>query len=172
MDPALHPDLAPLAFLLGTWEGSGRGDYPTVEPFAYEETATFSHVGRPFLAYTQRTRSTDDGRPLHAETGYWRLSPRGTVELLVAHATGVVEVEEGRLEGTTMHLRSGTVARAASAKEVVALERRFIVDGDLLRYTLWMAAVGRPLTLHLEAELRREPATPPAESRAGSPRQW
>ena len=112
-------------------------------------------MGKPFLAYAQRTWSLDDGHPLHGETGYWRAKPGGTVELVLAHPTGIVEVQEGHQDGGRFELRSTTLAGTATAKRVDALHRRFDLDGDRLSYTLAMAAVGQPLQHHLAAELHR-----------------
>lgn len=154
-DPPLHPDVAALGVLLGTWSGRGTGVYPTIETFEYDETITFGHVGRPFLAYTQRTRHRAEDRPLHAEVGYLRAPAPDRLELVLAHPNGIVEIDEGTFDGTTMRLRSTTVDRTRTAKEVTAIERDLTIDGDTLTYELRMAAVGQPLIVHLTADLRR-----------------
>jgi hypothetical protein len=161
MDVPLHGDIEVLAPLLGTWQGPGSGEYPTIEDFGYLESVIFGHVGKPFLTYAQRTRAADDGRALHAEVGYLRAPGTGRVELVLAHPTGITELDEGTLEvtagGLVLDLRSTVVGLSASAKEVTAVERRIEIDGDELHYRLAMAAVGCPMTHHLEARLVRQP---------------
>jgi hypothetical protein len=156
----LHPGIAALAPLLGNWSGRGSGEYPTIAPFGYTEDVTIGHTGKPFLAYTQRTRS-DDGTGLHAETGYIRVPSPGRIELVIAHPTGVTEIDEGTVtadgSGLVIDVRSTAVGLTASAKEVVALSRSIRVAGDELHYTVQMGAVGLPLQHHLAATLHRRP---------------
>ncbi|HEX8805183.1 MAG TPA: FABP family protein, partial [Acidimicrobiales bacterium] len=159
--PALHDDVAPLACLLGTWRGEGAGSYPTIEPFRYAEEVVFTHVGKPFLAYRQATRNLGTGLPAHAEAGYWRPASGAVagVELVLAHPTGVVEIELGTVEptadGVRLHLTSAAVERTPTAKDVASLERTIEVAGDELTYDLAMGAVGQPHQHHLRAVLRR-----------------
>ena len=51
----LHPDLNPLAWMIGTWRGNGHGEYPGTERFDFQQEVTFSHDGRPFLTYFSRS---------------------------------------------------------------------------------------------------------------------
>src|ERR1700735_558336 len=130
MAPELHPNLEALAPLLGAWAGQGAGKYPTIEPFDYLEEVVFSHVGKPFLVYGQKTSATD-GRPLHAETGYLRVPRPGHVELVLAHPTGVTEIEVGTYtaDGTTIEfdMTAAQIGLTPTAKAVTALGRRFRV---------------------------------------------
>lgn len=154
-DLSLHDTLTPLRSLLGTWEGRGEGDYPTIEPFTYGEEVVFGHVGKPFLSYRQRTWNLTTGAPMHAETGYLRVPAAFRLELVLAHPTGIVEVEEGEFDGDVLRLATTTVGRTSTAKDVRSLRREFRLRGDELAYDLWMAHAGTPETHHLHASLVR-----------------
>lgn len=157
--PELHPAVAILAPLLGTWTGRGSGDYPTIEDFDYLEEVTFGHVGKPFLSYTQRTR-TEDGAPMHTETGYLRVPAAGRAELVLAQPSGITEIDEGTVaadgDALVIELVSESVGRTSSAKEVLSVSRSIRVEADDLTYTLSMGAMGLPLQHHLTATLHRQ----------------
>jgi hypothetical protein len=157
--PEPHPDLAPLLFLLGRWEGAGVGGYPTIESFQFGQEVTFGHNGKPFLSYLSRTWLLDaegnPGRPLAMETGFWRPQPAGQVEVLLTHPTGITEIYLGQVTGTKIELSTDVVARTPSAREVTAGHRLYgLVEADLA-YAFDMAAVGQPLQPHLSAQLKR-----------------
>jgi hypothetical protein len=156
----LHPDLVSTAWLLGTWHGNGRGDYPTIDAFAYEQEVAFAHDGRAFLHYFSRTWITDDDgervRPGALETGFLRpAGADGEVELVLAHPTGYAEIWYGKAEGPRVTLTTDVVARTHTAKEYVAGQRMYgLVDGDLM-YAFDMAAEGQEMQSHLWGRLAR-----------------
>jgi THAP4-like, heme-binding beta-barrel domain len=145
--------LAPLRFLLGTWVGEGRGEYPTVEDFRYAEETTFAVPGKPVLAYSQRTWTIPDRRASHAELGYLR-PVEGGAELLLVQPSGVAEVSVGTVAGTRLELATIALARTPTAKSITDVRRTYERRGDTLWYRLDMAAVDQPLGIHCEAELR------------------
>lgn len=160
MTPDLHPDVAALAGLLGTWRGRGHGAYPTIEDFDYLEQVTFGHVGKPFLAYAQRTRDAATDQPLHAEVGYLRPGGQaGTAELVIAQPTGITEVHTGTLEVDDGHVlidvRCDAPGLTPTARRVHSVRRRVLVEGDVLAYDLWMGHADTPETHHLNATLHR-----------------
>ncbi len=93
----LPPELVPLSWLIGVWEGTGVIDYlvdpknpdpvgdSAVEPgesgsperrqYEFGQRISFSHDGFGWLNYNSYTWLLDDERtPLITETGYWRIA--------------------------------------------------------------------------------------------------
>ena len=161
----IHPDLAPLEFLLGRWEGAGIGGYPTIESFRFGQEIEFSHNGKPFLSYVSRTWRLDEegriGLPLGTESGYWRPRPDHQIEVMLAHPTGIVEIYLGEITGTRIEMATDVVARTATAKEVTAGLRLYGLAGPAgpmgqdLAYAYDMSAMGQRLQPHLSAQLKR-----------------
>ena len=158
---AVHPDLEPLAWLLGRWAGNGHGDYPTIEKFSFRQEIVFAHDGRRFLHYFSRTLLTDETgpgedtvvKPSGIETGFFRPRPDGRVEVVLAHPTGFAEIWYGEVDGTKLELATDVVVRTESAKEYTAGKRLYgLVEGHLL-WAYDMAAMGQPLQSHLWGRL-------------------
>jgi hypothetical protein len=150
-----NPALLPVSFLLGTWRGEGEGHYSTIKPFRYREEVRFTHNGKPFLIYTQRTESIDTGQPMHAEAGYMRLVGDGRVELVIAQPIGYAEISLGRVDGQRIDVECSSVGRTPTAKPVTAISRSFWLDGETLRYEVRMGLDGAPPAPHLAASFHR-----------------
>lgn len=73
----LTPELVPLSWLLGTWEGRGRLGSGEADSEHFFQTVTFKQNGLPYLQYTAESWLTDEQgtklRPLSVETGFWAL---------------------------------------------------------------------------------------------------
>lgn len=174
----LHPDLVPLAFLLGSWEGVGVCDFPGAERCNFGQEATFAQDGRRFFSYTSRTWVLDaEGRmvrPLESESGYWRPAKGRELEVAMSRDAGVVEIWYGELaEGKPqIDLATDTVARTPSASEYSGGKRLYgLVGGDLM-WVFEKATPSVPLRPYMSAHLTKvagtAAATPPAEP-AGRP---
>ena len=48
----LAPEVFPLAWLVGRWEGVGVVDYPDIPKADFRHTIDFDHDGGPYLSYT------------------------------------------------------------------------------------------------------------------------
>ena len=154
----MHEGLAPVAWLLGTWRGSGKGIYPTIDDFLYEEELHFWHSGKPVMAYTSRTWSPDGGRAFHSEMGYWRPQQDGSIEIVIAHSFGLTEI----MTGTTSHdratLKSVSFEGTATAKMVTAEERTLWLEEGQLHYEQSMAFGDNEMQNHLVATLAPVPS--------------
>lgn len=148
----LPEPLVPFAWLVGDWAGEGRGEYPTVDDFAYREETSFAFLGKPYLVYTQRTWLAD-GSPSHMETGYLRPALPQAPELVIAQPGGTVEVLIGVATEHRVDFTATQVLRTPTAKDVTELRRVFELRDGSLWYSVEMAAVGEPITAHCEATL-------------------
>lgn len=158
---ATHPSLGPLGWLLGTWEGVGVGDYPTIEAFRFGQRIEVTSTGSPVLQWSTQAWILDDEgalvRPAASERGFWRMpeGARPPVELVLAHGTGHVEIWYGEVTEQRVELGTDLVAGSTTAKQVSAGTRLYgLVEGDLM-WAYDMAAVGQPLQPHVSARLRR-----------------
>ena len=162
MHADLHPDIAPLAFLVGTWRGEGVGGYPTMDDFRYGQEIRFVAGPKPMLAYTSRSwwlgpdvAGRTVGEPLASESGFWRMQPGGTVEVTLAHPSGIAEVFVGQLDGTKIDLRENVLIRTRTAREVQRSVRLYgLVEGDLA-YAMDMETATTPMSPHISARLSR-----------------
>jgi hypothetical protein len=136
----LHEDLKELSILLGTWKGTGEGVWPP---------------GDPFLVYTQRSWTLEDGSPIHLERGFLRPAGAGRVELVLAHPIGITEVAVGTVDDHVVELASTSVSLTPTASPVTDLRRRIKVANGRLEYELHMAMEGIDLLAHVRSELER-----------------
>ncbi|MFJ6722158.1 FABP family protein [Streptomyces sp. NPDC091259] len=156
--PEPHPQLRPVLALIGRWHGRGSGEYPTLEHgFRYEQEVTFSHDGRPFLRYESRAWLIDEAgtalRPSGREVGWWRVLPDASLEVVLAHPTGIVETYVGRARGSEFEMATRTVSLTPRAKEVTGMRRRYTLEGGELVVVQEMEAMGQPMRHHLMARL-------------------
>jgi hypothetical protein len=156
----LHPDCAPIAWLLGTWRGNGHGDYPTIEAFQFGQEVIFTHDGRPFFHYMSRSWVVDEQgnkvRDGAIETGFFRAKADGSLEVVMTHHTGFVEIWYGQAEGAKVEITTDAVVRTQTAKEYTGGHRLYgLVEGDLL-WAFDMQAMGQKLQPHLWGRLVRQ----------------
>lgn len=161
LDVDLPPALAPLAWLVGRWEGAGVLGYPTIESAHFGQEIVCSHDGRPFLEWQSRTWLLDDAgekvRPLAVELGFWRVLDNGEIELLLTHPMGVVEMYVGHRDPAkpVVQLRTDGVLRSPAAKEYNSGSRMYGLAESQLFWAMDMAAVGQSLQSHVSAQLKR-----------------
>ena len=159
----LHPLISEFEFLIGTWKGPGKGHYPAIDSFRYNETLTFMAIpGKPFLRYEQKTAGAEN-QPMHTEAGFFRPIGDGRVEFTLAQPTGQTEVLAGRVESgedgeLAIVMDESTVVNSGTAKQVDATSRTWVLNADRteLITEFGMAAVGQPMQQHLVSELAKQ----------------
>ncbi|XP_054426354.1 peroxynitrite isomerase THAP4 isoform X1 [Pteronotus mesoamericanus] len=159
--PKMNPVVEPLSWMLGTWlsDPPGAGTFPTLQPFRYLEEVHISHVGQPMLNFSFNAFHPDTRKPMHRECGFIRLEPdTNKVAFVSAQNTGIVEVEEGEVNGQELCVASHSIARISFAKEphVEQITRKFRLNSEgKLEQTVSMATTTQPMTQHLHITYKK-----------------
>ncbi len=156
----LNPALVGLAWLRGSWRGTGYREWPGLEKIQVGAQVDFTENGGDYLHYISQTFTLDEqGRPLAPltlETGFWRANAKAEVEVVMCGPDGYAEVEYGTLSPGRVDLTSDAVIRTVDAPVAYTAGRRLYgnVDGKLM-YSFDRATDDIPLRPYMWATLER-----------------
>lgn len=155
----LPPELLPVAWMIGRWEGAGLFDYPGTRKGRFGQELVLLNDGRPFLEWHSHTWELDEEgnqiKPLAIELGFLRVPSEGQVELMLAHPTGIVEMYYGTIEPARLTMATDGVMRSPHAKDYTAASRLYGLVNSELFWVMDMAAMGHPMQSHVSAQLKR-----------------
>lgn len=165
LGPDLNPGMLALLPMVGVWRGEGLGNDPDVGDYPFGQEIVVSHNGGEFLTWESRSWVLDSEgtyvRPDLRESGFWRVSGDSTqdetLELLLTHSSGVVELYYGHaLTQSSWELATDVVIRSQSGAVVGGAKRLYgIVDGGDLAYVEERVLADGPLKPRLSARLSR-----------------
>ena len=160
--PELNPACLSLLPLVGVWRGAGQyGNGPRDEGPHFGQQLVVSHDGRDFLRYESITWLLDEhGGPARLgerEVGFLRPQPDGSIELLLTHAEGRIEVFYGQARSVaSWALSTDSVWRTPTGAPVVGATRLYGITPDgRLAYVEERAHTDEPLAPHASAALDR-----------------
>jgi len=145
----LNPALLALLPLVGVWRGEGEAHDPdTATDYPFGQQIVVAHNGGDYLVWEARSWRLDENGEFVAEdrreSGFWRVAGAGgpdsddpeTLELLLTHSSGVVELYYGTaLTQSSWELATDVVIRTRSGEVVGGAKRLYgIVEGGDLAY--------------------------------------
>ena len=148
---------------IGKWRGQGVV-YPSG---SYEEELKIKLFGTPggtqltYISKTWLPGTSYNDSPLHTESGMLKLiqidESSANLELLLSHPFGLTEIEAGEYSENSMRLQTINISRTPSSTNniVQCVRRHFWLEGDKLRYNLFLTTEGSAEYLHLDAQLSR-----------------
>ena len=169
LGPDLSPALLAVLPMVGVWRGEGEANDPETGDYPFGQQITVAHNGSPYLMWESRTWRLDDAGAYvgedRRESGFWRVSGTGapdsddpeTLELLLTHSSGVVELYYGTaLTQSSWELATDVVIRTKSGEVVGGAKRLYgIVDGGDLAYVEERVTADGELKPRMSARLSR-----------------
>lgn len=169
LGPDLHPALLALLPMVGVWRGEGEGNDPETGDYRFGQQIVVSHDGGDYLVWESRSWRLDENggytAPDRRESGFWRVAGQDTagsedpetLELLISHSSGVVELYYGTaLTQSSWEIATDVVIRSQSGEVVGGAKRLYgIIEGGDLAYVEERVAADGDLKPRLSARLSR-----------------
>ena len=162
LGPEINSACLSLLPLVGVWRGTGQyGNGPRDSGPHFGQQIVVSHDGRDFLRWESISWILDaEGeveRPGDREVGWLRPQPDGSIELLLTHAQGRIEVFYGQPRSVaSWALTTDGVWRTPTAIPVVGGTRLYGITPDgRLAYVEERAHTDAPLEPYASAALDR-----------------
>ncbi|XP_072941353.1 peroxynitrite isomerase THAP4-like [Epargyreus clarus] len=154
----VHEALKPIAWLSGRWvTEAGRGSFPNLTDFSYNEELEFICIGQPMFNYMSTSMHPEKHIPMHQERGFLRIRPEtNELAFIVSHNFGLASLEEGTVDADKKEIRLKTVniTRMSFTKppHVKSFKREIrLIAPDTLEIVLFMETDHTPLSEHLKA---------------------
>lgn len=169
LGPDLNPALLALLPLVGVWRGEGEANDADSGDYRFGQQLVVSHDGGEYLMWESRSWRLDtDGAYVaedRRESGFWRVAGIGgpdsddpeTLELLLTHSSGVIELYYGTaLTQSSWELATDVVIRTQSGEALGGAKRLYgIVEGGDLAYVEERTDSDGDLRPHMSARLAR-----------------
>ncbi len=160
--PEIDPACLAMLPMVGVWRGTGMfGNNPTDAAPQFGQQISIAHDGRPFLRYESvmwlLSPSGEVDGPGSRELGWLRPQPDGSIEFLVAHAEGRIEVFYGRARSVaSWALSTDAVWRTPTGLPVIGATRLYGITAEgQLAYVEERAHEEIDLAPHASAALER-----------------
>ncbi|MFT4200047.1 FABP family protein [Gordonia sp. (in: high G+C Gram-positive bacteria)] len=133
----LHDGLLGLLPMVGVWrgEGVGHGLGDDGVDLQYAEQIIVSHDGQNRLNWQARSWTVDNRgdfvAPLFRESGFWRISEDDSIEVVLAHAEGSIELFYGKpLSQTAWEIATDALVSTATAPKLHGAKRLYGIAED------------------------------------------
>ncbi|XP_054708014.1 peroxynitrite isomerase THAP4-like [Uloborus diversus] len=158
---AYHPDLEPIAWMIGKWESiDAKVFYPTMETTKYKDIieVTDPNPDHPIVNYKSTTWHLEKKSLLHYESGFFNVHPETKkVSLNVAHHFGAIEISEGEADGQTLkveskHMQLVSFVKCDFMKHVV---RQWSLKDGILHSNMSMSTLSQPFQEHIISTFKK-----------------
>ena len=162
--------IEPLTWLEGRWIGNGKGEFPTMSPFTFEDQMQIRFLeeaihSEPLIHFEEIAWVLEHEKKVfkHWETGFLKPTLEDNIQFYVSHNTGRIEVSYGKFDWVDVKQKAFAISFDSSfvrndrgLTELLKSRRTFALKKTYFTYSLSMTTLGvKKLTTHLSCTLTR-----------------